>query len=78
MVENNERGRLVRRYFIWAEDVARRLATGELLTEENRAIIGGIASGVSPHSGRNLETGKALRIRNSLGVAASLPRRWAP
>jgi phage anti-repressor protein len=28
MVENNDQGRMARRYFIWAEDVARRLAMG--------------------------------------------------
>jgi anti-repressor protein len=43
MVENNERGRRMRRYFIWAEDVARRLVTGEL-SQETQAIIGGIVA----------------------------------
>jgi anti-repressor protein len=46
MVENNEQGRRARRYFIWAENAARRLATGELMTSENRTIMGGIAKAV--------------------------------
>jgi anti-repressor protein len=41
MVENNEAGRVARRYFIWAEELARRLTSGDL-TQDNRAIIGGI------------------------------------
>ena len=44
MVENNRAGRLARRYFIWAEELARRLASGDL-TQDDRAAIGGIVKG---------------------------------
>jgi anti-repressor protein len=44
MVENNEHGRTARRYFIWAEELARRLASGDL-TQDDRTAIGGIVKG---------------------------------
>jgi hypothetical protein len=44
MVENNRAGRLARRYFIWAEELARRLASGDL-AQDDRAAIGGIVKG---------------------------------
>lgn len=45
MVENNERGRLIRRYFIWAEDIAQRAVSGDL-SQDDRAAIGGISKAV--------------------------------
>jgi phage anti-repressor protein len=44
MVENNEAGRVARRYFIWAEELARRLVSGDL-TQVDRSAIGGIVKG---------------------------------
>lgn len=83
MVENNEAGRLARRYFIWAEGVARQLADGGAgrlqLSSIVDAVMQRIGSRVGPLEAAVAAMEENLRIvANGYDPASSMVTNYQP
>lgn len=83
MVENNEAGRLARRYFIWAEGVARQLAEGGVdrlqLSSIVDAVMQRIGSRVGPLEAAVAAIEENLRIvANGYDPASSMVTNYQP